>query len=74
MLKYLVYIVSILQVASSGKPSLSDPRGLNPEEESRFHFAGLGAGQNYVSGSVWPKPQQETREDVMYSVDPSKFE
>ena len=74
MLKYLVCIISIWQLASGGKPSISDPRGLNAEEEPRFHFAGLGAGQNYVSGSIWPKPQQEAREDVMYSVDPSKFE
>jgi len=54
-------------VLECGKPSLSDPLGLFEQPEF------VGTGKNYVSGSVWPKPQSETRQSTYFALDPSRF-
>ena len=58
---------SIISVLECGKPSLSDPLGLFEQPEF------VGTGKNYVSGSVWPKPQSETRQSTYFALDPSRF-
>eukprot|EP00794_Sanderia_malayensis_P016574 gene16574-18259_t len=51
------------------EPSLSDNVGLNgPSEPLKF-----GTVENYVTGSVWPKPQSEKRVDTFFSLDPGHF-
>ena len=57
----------IISLTECGKPSLSDPLGLFEQPEF------VGTGKNYVSGSVWPKPQSETRQSTFYALDPEKF-
>ena len=58
--------MAMLLFVKCGKPSLSDPLGL---QEPSFKF-GI---KDYVSGSLWPKPQEEARENVSYSLDPVSF-
>ena len=63
----LLLELSVFGVMECGKPSLSDPLGLY--EQSEF----VGTGMNYVSGSVWPKPQSEARQSTYFALDPEKF-
>ena len=62
---FLVFFV--ISLTECGKPSLSDPLGLFEQPEF------VGTGMNYVSGSVWPKPQSETRQNTFFALDPEKF-
>ena len=67
----MLLLASFLVLVSTihcGKPSLSDPLGL--EDDGIFEFK---TGADYVSGTVWPKPQQEARENVYYTLDPHNF-
>ena len=63
----LFLVFSTISLLECGKPSLSDPLGLFEQPEF------VGTGKNYVSGSVWPKPQSETRQSTYFALDPSKF-
>ena len=67
ILQTFVFALAGFAIVECGKPSLTDPLGLL--EETEF----VGKGQNYVRGSVWPKPQRESRSDKYFSVDPAKF-
>eukprot|EP00795_Rhopilema_esculentum_P012978 gene12978-3743_t len=67
ILQTFVFALAGFAIVECGKPSLTDPLGLL--EETEF----VGKGQNYVSGSVWPKPQRESRSDKYFAVDPAKF-
>ena len=60
-----LYIFSVIY---SGLASLSDPLGLSDEQTFNFDI-----GEDYVFGTVWPKPQQEAREDEYYTLDPHNF-
>lgn len=65
------------------RPSISEPLEA-PEEEFQHHTrtTKLKYGElehtpldnNYVRGSIWPKPQEEKREEIYYYVDNTNFE
>lgn len=69
-----MYVVQLLlagfltATVHCGKPTLSDPLGLYDEVPFRF-----GTGKDYVAGTVWPKPQQEARENTYYTLNPDQF-
>ena len=63
----LLCVFAALLAVNGGKPTLSDPLGLY--ESTEF----VGKGRNYVSGSVWPKPQSESRGSTIFAVDPQGF-
>ena len=48
--------------------SLSDPEGVGRNHLNDFHI-----GRDYVHGSVWPKPQQESRGEEYYTLSPAEF-
>ena len=48
--------------------SLSDPQSLLNNDINNFHI-----GKDYVHGSVWPKPQQESRGEEFYTLNPKDF-
>ena len=64
----IALIFSAITVLECGKPSLSDPLGLFEQPEI------VGTGMNYVSGSVWPKPQSESRSNTFFALDPARFD
>ena len=47
--------------------SSSNLRGEREQQSFKFGI------KDYVSGSLWPKPQEEAREKVSYSLDPVHF-
>ena len=65
------------------RPSVSEPLEAPQEEfQHQTRTTKLKYGElehtpldnNYVRGSIWPKPQEEHREDVYYYVDNTNFE
>ena len=67
-----VFVLALFSLAAfngidAGKPTLSDNLGLYNYEEF------VGVGKNYVTGSVWPKPQSETKGSKMFAVNPKLF-
>ncbi len=67
----------------SQKRTLSEPNG-EKEPESMIayrrttklkygHLEGVHLDKNYVKGSLWPKPYEETREDVYFELDCKAF-
>jgi len=68
-MKVFLYLLVTICYVECGKRRLSDPQGLSDEAPFQYGSRGL----DYVSGTVWPKPQEEKRENVLFSVDPAKF-
>lgn len=64
----VLLVFAAVSFSECGKPSLSDPLGLFEQEEV------VGTGVNYVSGSVWPKPQSESRSNTFFAVNPATFQ
>ena len=72
--EFFVLLVFV-STTSTVKGSLSDPLGLgSPYESTNELNEGLGP-VNYVTGSVWPKPQQQTpgKQDFQLSADKFSF-
>ncbi len=60
-------LLAAFQSLNAWKPSLSDNLGMfKPAEQ-------FGASENYVVGSVWPKPQSEKRGSTVFSLSPEQF-
>jgi len=66
------YCVNAVRYTKKG-PTLSDPRGLNSNDNDDFMMPGA-VNYNYVHGAVWPKPQQETRSNAYFTLDPKNFD
>ncbi|XP_002162378.3 beta-hexosaminidase subunit alpha isoform X1 [Hydra vulgaris] len=66
----IVLLFGFLFVVECGKPTLSDPRGLFNVMEDEFKAI---LQEDYVHGSVWPKPLHENRNEVYYAINPEKF-
>ena len=90
LFKLLLVVVCVFVCADAVRytkrgPTLSDPLNLDKQQPEEMWFGpgnGTGGphgprghmGYNYVSGSVWPKPQKETRGKNVFTLDPKKFE
>ena len=61
-------VTLLVSLIYCGKPSLSDPLGLLDERTLNFAI-----GENYVFGTIWSKPMQESRESIYYTLDPHHF-
>lgn len=65
----LLFLVS---TTIAGKVSLSDPLGLGSPHESNKLNEGLGP-DGYVTGSIWPKPQEQTPGKELFELTADKF-
>ena len=63
-------LLGVLFSVECGKPTLSDPRGLF--NGAANHFEAFSQ-EDYVYGSVWPKPQHESRTNLYFAINPEKF-
>ena len=70
-----VYLLLLSAFASSTikrVPTLSDPLALDYQDYLSWKLEELQV-EDYVKGSVWPKPQGETPDGEVYSLSPQNF-
>ena len=70
-----VYLLLLSAFASSTikrVPTLSDPLALDYQDYLSWKLEELQV-EDYVKGSVWPKPQGETPNGEVYSLSPQNF-
>ena len=74
----ILYFIDIYEAKTGRRRHLSEPpseayeRGHAPEIKYP-ELELMDIADTYVTGTVWPKPQHETRGKELYTFDPNKF-